>query len=252
MENKIFKLITIAFLCFTFGCANKVPEPKFYTVQYGEPGDKEFSTDVFIIYNNDTIEVTRIYASTSQIPKEDYESKDILPTTSETIIDALGGWYAGSGAYLYIKKDNEKKKYSIYEKELYEGMEGTAQWKFLISIDEIKEEKENKSDKKRNDSKFIETLQDTRECIVGKWVPEDDNLEPYSTIEFREINGRGFFEIVRMKQKGGEIISKRGGSTSNYYLGKKPREIELDNGTTIEINYCNRLVVRGRYVYIKN
>jgi len=259
MTSKISKLITIVFLCFTFGCANKVPEPKFYTVQYGEPGDKSFSADVFIIYNNDTIEVTRINGSTKQIPKEDYEAVGILPKTHETIIDALGGWYAGSGAYLYIKKDNEKNIYSIYEKEEYEGMEGTAKWKFLLSIDEIKVEEENKTEKKRNDNKFIETFQDTKECIIGKWVPEDDNLEPYRIFEFREINNRGFYTQIVMNRKGGEIIAGGGWAPyNNYFLGEKPRVIELVGDPVrsrerliIEINYCNRLVIEGEYLYIK-
>lgn len=205
MTSKISKLITIVFLCFTFGCANKVPEPKFYTVQYGEPGDKEFSTYVFIIYNNDTIEVTKIYASTKQFPKEYYENIGISPKTNETIIDVLYGEYEGKSEYVYLKKDNEKNIYSIYERTRYDEFTGT-EWELVKRIEEVKkEEDQNKTEKKRNDNKFIETLQDTRECIIGKWVPEDDNLEPYRIFEFREINNRGFYALITMKQKGGKL-----------------------------------------------
>jgi hypothetical protein len=106
------------------------------------------------------------------------------------------------------------------------------------------------------DDKIVETFKETEECIIGEWVPENQNQIPYITYVFsideieNKIQKRRF--VVKQVDRNGKE-NENSGTWDVKSVGKIRAILGGFGAWGIDLKFtnCSRIVARGRNVYIK-
>lgn len=137
------------------------------------------------------------------------------------------------GTYIYIKNNRETKTLQASETYDYYDVKSKI-----------------KSDK------IIETLDETIECIIGTWESEKIDGDGYSVFKFKGVIRENRLEnnifTVEKYDKDGYILNSDSGTWDTEGVGMIRASLGgTPVGFSIKFTNCNRMVIRGRTVYIK-